>query len=53
MFTPSTSVILVVHVSHTPTTAPINSSLGMLVAMFGEAPVFAATMFVEKVPSLF
>ena len=35
-------------VSRTPTIAPINSSLGTLVALFGETRVFAATMFVKK-----
>ena len=37
IFTPRTSDILVV--SRTPTIAPINSSLGMLVAMFGDTRV--------------
>ena len=40
-------------VTSTPTIAPISSSLGILVAMFGETRVFAATMFVEIVPSPF
>ena len=48
-FIPRTSAIL--EASRAPTIAPISSSLGILVAMFGDTHVLAATMLVETVLS--
>ena len=46
-------VVEILFVSRTPTTAPISSSLGMLVAMLGATLVFAATMLVNRESSLY